>query len=85
MENQNLNKKEKILNGFLEKYNDCNPLFIIRNFDKLNSFGKVFDNLEDLHSKNNLRWNSDFALWEEVELQESKVVDIINNKNASPE
>lgn len=78
MAKQKINKDEKILNGFIEKYKDCNPLFIIRNIDKLNTLGKVFDNLEDFHDKNNLRWNSDFGLWEEIELQESKIFDIVS-------
>lgn len=83
MASQKLNKKEEVLNGFLEKYKDCNPLFIIRNFDKFDSLGKIFDNLEDFHFKNNLRWNSDFGLWEEVELQESRVFDIIKRNKIS--
>ncbi len=84
MESHNLNKKEKILNGFLEKYKECNPLFILRNLDKFDTLGKAFDNIEDFYNKNNLRWNSDFGLWEEVEIQESRVFDIIK-KNSEEE
>jgi len=81
MTSQNLSKEGKILNGFLEKYKDCNPLFILRNLDKFSSLGKAFDNIEDFYGKNNIRWNSDFGLWEEVDLQESKVFDIIRKNS----
>lgn len=79
MENQT-EKNEKILLGLIKRYK-CNPIFVLRNFDKFNSLGKVFDNLEDFAFKNNLSWNSDFGLWEEVELRESKINDYLKKEN----
>jgi hypothetical protein len=78
MENQ-IQKNEEILFGLIKRYN-CDPVFVLRNFDKLNSLGKIFDTLEDFALKNNLSWNSDFGTWEEVELKESKVNDCFKNE-----
>lgn len=79
MENQ-IQKNEEILLGLIKRYK-CNPVFILRNFDKLNSLGAIFDTLEDYSSKNNLSWNSDFGIWEEVELKESKVNSCFKKEN----
>ena len=79
MENQ-IEKNEKILLGLIKRYK-CNPIFVLRNFDKFNSLGKIFDTLEDFASKNNLSWNSDFGIWEEVELRESKINDYLKKEN----
>jgi hypothetical protein len=79
MENQ-IQKNEEILLGLIKRYK-CNPVFILRNFDKLNSLGSIFDTLEDYSSKNNLSWNSDFGIWEEVELKESKVNSCFKKEN----
>jgi|APGre2960657444_1045066.scaffolds.fasta_scaffold247346_2 hypothetical protein len=79
MENQ-IQKNEEILLGLIKRYK-CNPVFILRNFDKLNSLGGIFDTLEDFHLKNNLSWNSDFGIWEEVELKESKVNSCFKKEN----
>jgi hypothetical protein len=79
MENQ-IQKNEEILLGLIKRYK-CNPVFILRNFDKLNSLGSIFDTLEDYYSKNNLSWNSDFGIWEEVELKESKVNSCFKKEN----
>ena len=77
MENQ---KNEEILLGLIKRYK-CNPVFILRNFDKLTSLGNIFDTLEDFYSRNNLSWNSDFSMWEEVELKESKVDNCLKAEN----
>ena len=79
MENH-IQKNEEILLGLIKRYK-CNPVFILRNFDKLNSLGGIFDTLEDYSSKNNLSWNSDFGIWEEVELKESKVNSCFKKEN----
>ena len=79
MENQ-IQKNEEILLGLIKRYK-CNPVFILRNFDKLNSLGGIFDTLEDYSSKNNLSWNSDFGICEEVELKESKVNSCFKKEN----
>jgi hypothetical protein len=79
MENQ-IQKNKEILLGLIKRYK-CNPVFILRNFDKLNSLGSIFDALEDYSSKNNLSWNSDFGIWEEVELKESKVNSCFKKEN----
>lgn len=79
MENQ-MQKNEEILLGLVKRYK-CNPVFVLRNFDKLNSLGNIFDTLEDYSSKNNLSWNSDFGIWEEVELKESKVSNCFKAEN----
>jgi len=77
MENQ---KNEEILSGLIKRYK-CNPVFILRNFDKLTSLGNIFDILEDFNSKNNLSWNSDFGIWEEIELKETKVNNCFKKEN----
>ena len=41
----------------------------------------IFDTLEDFYSRNNLSWNSDFSMWEEVELKESKVDNCLKAEN----
>ena len=53
MENQ-IQKNEEVLLGLIKRYK-CNPVFILRNFDKLNSLGSIFDTLEDFHLKNNFQ------------------------------
>lgn len=80
MQNQ-LEKSEKVLMGLIQRYKGINPVFVLRNFDKTNSLGKIFDTLEDFHLKNNLSWNSDFGIWEEVELRESKINDYLKKEN----
>jgi len=75
-----MQKNEEILLGLVKRYK-CNPVFVLRNFDKLNSLGNIFDTLEDYSSKNNLSWNSDFGIWEEVELKESKVSNCFKAEN----
>jgi len=77
MENQ---KNEEILSGLIKRYK-CNPVFILRNFDKLTSLGNIFDILEDFNLKNNLSWNSDFGIWEEIELKETKVNNCFKKEN----